>query len=69
MEKDWVKVFSTTDAIKAELVKDLLENNDIPAVVLNKKEKLTVLLGEAEVYAKREDAVKALNLIKTTFDE
>jgi hypothetical protein len=44
MEKDWVKVYTTTDAVKAELVKDLLDNNDIPAVVLNKKEKLTALL-------------------------
>jgi len=68
MEKDWVKVFSTNDVIKADLVKDLLENNDIPAVVLNKKESLTVILGEAEVYVQRENAVTAINLIKTTFD-
>lgn len=68
MEKDWVKVFSADDVFKANLVKDLLENNDIPAVVLNKKETLTVIIGEAEVYVKREDTVKAINLIKTTFD-
>lgn len=63
-----MKVFSTNDVIKADLVKDLLENNDIPAVVLNKKESLTVILGEAEVYVQRENAVTAINLIKTTFD-
>ena len=68
MEKDWVKVFSTSDVFKANLVKDLLDNNDIPAVVLNKKETLTVIIGEAEVYVKREDTVKAINLLKTTFD-
>ena len=68
MEKDWIKVFTTNDAIKADLVKDLLENNDIPAVVLNKKETLTVIIGYAEVYVEREDAVKAINLIKSTFD-
>lgn len=68
MEKDWVKVFTTSDVFKANLVKDLLDNNDIPAVVLNKKETLTVIIGEAEVYVKREDTVKAVNLIKTTFD-
>lgn len=68
MEKDWVKVFTTSDVFKANLVKDLLDNNDIPAVVLNKKETLTVIIGEAEVYVKREDTVKAINLIKTTFD-
>ncbi|MDZ4845899.1 MAG: DUF2007 domain-containing protein [Chitinophagales bacterium] len=68
MEKDWIKVFTTPDVIKADLVKDLLDNNDIPAVVLNKKETLTALIGEAEVYVEREDAVKAINLIKSTFD-
>ena len=68
MEKDWVKVYTTNDAFKAGLVKDLLENNDIPAVILNKKETLTVIIGVAEVYVEREDAVKAVNLIKSTFD-
>jgi predicted transcriptional regulator len=68
MEKDWVKIFSTSDVVKADLVKDLLDNNDIPAVVLNKKETLTVIIGEVEVYVEREDAVKAVNLIKSTFD-
>ncbi len=68
MEKDWIKVYTTNDAMKADLVKDLLENNDIPAVVLNKKETLTVIIGYAEVYVEREDAVKAINLIKSTFD-
>lgn len=68
MEKDWVKVFTTNDTFKANLVRDLLENNDIAAVVLNKKETLTVIIGEAEVYVKREETIKAINLIKTTFD-
>ena len=68
MEKDWIKVYTTNDAMKADLVKDLLDNNDIPAVVLNKKETLTVIIGYAEVYVEREDAVKAINLIKSTFD-
>lgn len=68
MEKDWIKVYTTNDAMKADLVKDLLDNNDIPAVVLNKKETLTVIIGYAEVYVEREDAVRAINLIKSTFD-
>lgn len=68
MEKDWIVVFTTNDVFKANLVKDLLDNNDIPAVVLNKKETLTALIGVAEVYVEREDAVKAINLVKSTFD-
>ena len=65
MEKDWVKIFSSKDAVKAELVKILLDENGIPAVVINKKESLTMLLGEAEVYVRRDDVLKATNLIQS----
>lgn len=47
----------------------MLESNDIPAVLINKKEKLSGgLLGEAEVYTNSEDAEEALDLIKNTPD-
>ena len=68
MEKNWVKVYETSDAMKADLVKDLLDNNDIPAVVINKKETITALIGVSEVYTEKEDAEKAVLLIKSTFD-
>ena len=68
MEKDWVKIFSTNDIVKAEMVKALLNRKSIPAVVINKKESLTVIVGEAEVYVNRNDAMKAINLVKSSFD-
>lgn len=68
MEKDWVKIFSTNDIVKAGMVKALLNRKGIPAVVINKKESLTVIVGEAEVYVNRNDAMKAINLVKSSFD-
>ena len=35
--KDWIKVFESPQQIRAEIVKGILEENEIPAVVLSKK--------------------------------
>ncbi len=67
MEKDWVIVYTATEVYKAELVKDLLENEGIKSVIINKKDS-SVIIGDAEVYVKRDDVLKAVNLIKNTFD-
>ena len=68
MEKGWIKIYSTPDAVQAQLVKDHLQNNDISTVLLNKKDSSYVVLGEVEVYVKRDFAVKALHLIKSFLD-
>ncbi|GIV35012.1 MAG: hypothetical protein KatS3mg031_2547 [Chitinophagales bacterium] len=60
-------VYSAGELYRAELVKDLLENAGIPCVILNKKDS-SVIIGEAEVYVKRDDVLQALKLIKKTFD-
>ncbi len=68
MEKDWVKVYSTSDVIKAEMAKSLLQENNIQAVVLNKRDSSLLVIGEAEVYVKQEDVLNATHLIKNAFD-
>lgn len=67
MEKDWVKIYATSDVIKAEMVKSFLLENDIHAVVINKKDS-SLFIGEVELYVKQEDALKATHLIKNVFD-
>lgn len=44
----WVKVFETPDVFKAELLKNELQNHEVMAVVLNKKDR-NYLLGWCEV--------------------
>ena len=67
MEKDWVKIYSSPKVIKAEMVKSLLQENGIQAVLLNKQDS-SLIIGEAEVYVKQEDVLKATHLIKNAFD-
>ncbi len=68
MEKDWMKIFVSEELYRAEVVKGLLEEEGITAVVLNKKDPVTKVIGEAEVYVNKDDAMKAVNLIKNAFD-
>ncbi len=47
---------------KAELLKGLLTENEINAVIINKKDS-AYLFGEVELYVTTNDAVKAKHLI------
>lgn len=64
MEKDWIKIFASDKLYQAEMVKGLLQANDIEAVVINRQDSsyLQVLPGLAEVYIhqSRQDKAKAL---------
>jgi hypothetical protein len=60
---DWVKIQSFDRIHQAELRKDILENNGIPAVIINEKDSL-FLLGEIELYVKKFNEATAKELIE-----
>jgi Putative prokaryotic signal transducing protein len=62
--QNWIKVFENGMQIRAEIVKGVLEENEIQAVVLNKKETIYQIFGNYEVLVKRDDAMKATKLIQ-----
>ncbi|MFU8844204.1 MAG: putative signal transducing protein [Bacteroidales bacterium] len=62
MDKNWVKIYATSDVYKAELLKGLLIENEISAVVINKKDS-AYLIGEAELYVLAENVIIAKRLI------
>jgi len=59
---NWKKVFTTNQQHKAEIVKAILEENDVPAVVVSKKDSL-YQLGNYEVHVSNEDILNALKTI------
>ena len=63
MEKDWRVVYTTNKLYQAEMVKDILSENDIEAILLNKQDSL-YLIGDIEVYVKPDDVIKAKFIIK-----
>ena len=46
MEKGWVEVYMTAHEYKASIAKELLENEDIKAVVLNQHDTAYQAFGE-----------------------
>ena len=64
MQDDWKKVYTTDQSYKAELVKGMLKEHDIESVIFNKQDRAYVMLGEIEVYVKKDDVMRAINLIE-----
>jgi len=62
--ENWKCVYTTDQAYKAELVKAYLANEDIEALVFNKKDSAYIIFGDVEVYVQPDDENMATELIK-----
>jgi hypothetical protein len=62
--ENWIKVFEDGMQVRAEIVKGILIENEIQAVVLNKKETVYQIFGTYEVLVNRDDAMNATKLIQ-----
>ncbi|MFZ6051606.1 hypothetical protein [Halocola ammonii] len=69
MDKDWMKIYSDALEHTVMLVKLKLEENNIPTIILNKRDSSYNAFGEVELYIRREDSVKARHLINDNFEE
>jgi len=59
----WECLFGSKFLYKAEILKSLLEENDIPAVIINKQDS-AYLFGDIEVYIKPDDMIKGKHILK-----
>ncbi len=64
MDKNWTTIYSTDQLYIAELAKQMLHDNGIEAVVINKRDSTYNTFGDIEVYVNRDNVIKALVLIK-----
>ena len=62
MEK-WIKVFSTHKMYEAEIVKGVLLENDIQAIVMNKQDS-SYHFGSYEIMVEHESVIKAIKIIQ-----
>ncbi|WP_140936788.1 putative signal transducing protein [Sphingobacterium lumbrici] len=62
MEKGWIKIKSYNNAIESEIVKQMLEENGVEAVLLNKQDS-SYLFGKIELYVRQEHVQQAETLI------
>lgn len=67
MEKNWKKIKEYNKSFQAELSKHLLEENNIPAVILNKQDS-SYLFGKIELYVSDEDEESARAILNKQED-
>jgi hypothetical protein len=63
MEKNWVRIFTSTNYYKAELIKQALAVNNIDTVLLNKQDSSHRTFGDIEVYIHQQDFSEAIEVI------
>ena len=63
MEKDWIVVYTTNKLYQAELFREFLGEHNIGSMIINKQDS-SYKFGNIEVYAKRENILKAKMLVK-----
>jgi len=65
MSKHWVKIYSTTQLHKAEIVRAVLEDHDIATTEMNKMDSMHphLTVGEIEIFSAPDDVIKATHLI------
>jgi hypothetical protein len=63
MEKGWEKILETSNELRIEIARQILEENDIEAIILNKKDS-SYQIGDIELYVNRDDIIKAKLVLK-----
>ena len=64
MEKGWKEVYMTAHEYKAEMAKEILENEGINVVIMNQKDTAYQTFGEISVYVAEADEERAIGLLK-----
>ncbi|MBT3417572.1 MAG: hypothetical protein HN427_02230 [Flavobacteriales bacterium] len=63
MEKNWTKIFFSTNPNLVDLLVTLLEEKEIPAVSINKKDSSYTIFGNIELYVKDTDVEESKEII------
>jgi len=61
---NWEVVFSTNQLYKAEIIKGMLEEEGIQAVIINKQDSSYIAFGEIELYVPREEVLNAKQIME-----
>lgn len=62
MEAGWVKIYTSSDFFKSEIVKQVLIDHEIGTIIIN-KQGFPYRIGEVEVYIHEDDFQKAHEII------
>jgi len=63
MEKNWINIFSSANPIEVEIIKQMLAENNIIAVVISKQDSSYNMFGTIDLYVTENEQEIALQLI------
>jgi hypothetical protein len=63
MEKNWIKIFTSTNFYRSEIIKQVLCEHQIDAVLLNKQASSHRDFGDVEVYIHQQDFSHAIEVM------
>jgi hypothetical protein len=62
MQAEWIKIFTTSSPVEAEIVRAMLEENEIDAVEMNKQDS-NLIFGNIDLYCPSHQVMRARQLI------
>jgi len=63
MEKNWIRIFTSANFYQSEIVKQMLTENHITSVLINKQDSSHRNFGNIDVYIHQEDFSRAIEII------
>ena len=69
MDNNWLKIFSTNNPIKIEIIKQMLENHHINSIIFNTQDSSYNMFGNIQIYVQQEFSKEALKLIEKNNNE
>jgi hypothetical protein len=63
--KDWIKIYSSSQLALASMIVGILNQHEVPAKLLDRKDSAYVFLGEAEVYVPADFVTVATEILKS----
>ena len=67
MEKNWIKLFSSTDPVEVEIAKHVLHENH--SVTINQQDSSYLMFGTINLYVKKDNEKEANKLIQKNQNE
>ena len=64
MDENWGKVYNTRQMIRAEIAREILEQNGIAAVIVNKQDSSYPIFGMCEVHVPVSDLAQAQTILE-----
>ena len=63
MEKNWIRIFTSTNYFQSEIVKQVLTEHQIETVLINKQDSSHRTFGDIEVYIHQENFSNAIEIM------